>query len=168
MVSTDTEASLSPLDSTNRTGANRPHAGSYPTRLEGSEDPLNWSPRNKWPSTVIVVLMTATIAFCSSIHTAAITSIAVYFECSRTVSTLGVTTFLIGFASGPLLFAPLSEVYGRNIIYRVTLLLFALFNIGCALSPNVAALLVFRFLCGFFGSPTGILVLPHGDLRVRR
>lgn len=99
--------------------------------------------------------MTAIVAFCSSIHTAAITAVANDLDCSTTVSTLGVSTFLIGFASGPLLFAPLSEMYGRNPIYRITFLLFAVFNLGCALSPNIASLLVFRFLCGFFGSPTG-------------
>ena len=55
--------------------------------------------------------MTATIAFCSSIYTAAIESIADHYGCSRIVSTLGVTTFLLGFAIGPLLFAPLSEVW---------------------------------------------------------
>jgi len=99
--------------------------------------------------------MTATIAFCSSIHTAAISNIAEDLGCSRTIATLGVSTFLLGFASGPLIFAPLSEVYGRNPVYRTTLALFVLFNLGCALSPNIAALLVFRFLCGFFGSPTG-------------
>lgn len=27
-------------------------------------------------------------------------------------------------------------------------------NLGCALSPNIAALLVFRFIAGFFGSPS--------------
>jgi MFS family permease len=99
--------------------------------------------------------MTATIAFCSSIHTAAISSVAEYFDCSQTVSTLGVSTFLLGFGSGPLIFAPLSEIYGRNPIYRITLFIFVIFNLACALSPNIAALLAFRFLCGFFGSPTG-------------
>lgn len=43
---------------------------------------------------------------------------------------------------------------GRNTVYRTTLLLFVLFQLGCALSPNIAALLVFRFFSGFFGSPT--------------
>ncbi|KAK8021495.1 MFS multidrug transporter [Apiospora arundinis] len=122
--------------------------------LDHNESPLNFSPARKWTCTIIVVFMTATIAFCSSIHTAAISSIAEDLNCSRTVATLGVSTFLLGFASGPLIFAPLSEVYGRNPVYRTTLALFVLFNLGCALSPNIAALLVFRFLCGFFGSPT--------------
>lgn len=61
--------------------------------------------------TGILVLMTATIAFCSSIYTAAIPSISHAYGCSSTVATLGITTFPLGFASGPLLFAPLSEVW---------------------------------------------------------
>ena len=61
--------------------------------------------------TGIVVTMTATVAFCSSIYTAAIDVIADHYKCSRIVSTLGVTTFLLGFATGPLLFAPLSEIW---------------------------------------------------------
>lgn len=104
--------------------------------------------------TGILVLMTATIAFCSSIYTAAIPSISHAYGCSSTVATLGITTFLLGFASGPLLFAPLSEVWGRNTIFRVVLGLFVLFQIGCALAPNVASMIVFRFFSGFFGSPT--------------
>ncbi|KAH3016553.1 hypothetical protein KXW60_007425 [Aspergillus fumigatus] len=98
--------------------------------------------------------MTATIAFCSSIYTAAIPSISHAYGCASTVATLGITTFLLGFASGPLLFAPLSEVWGRNTIFRVVLGLFVLFQIGCALAPNVASMIVFRFFSGFFGSPT--------------
>ena len=61
--------------------------------------------------TFIIVMMTATIAFCSSIYASAIQAIADDFHCSRLVSTLGITTFLLGFASGPLVFAPLSEVW---------------------------------------------------------
>ncbi|KAF2111074.1 major facilitator superfamily domain-containing protein [Lophiotrema nucula] len=98
--------------------------------------------------------MTACITFDSSIHVTAIKGVSASFSCSKTVATLGLTTFLIGFATGPLLFAPLSEVFGRTIIFRVTLGLFVVFNVGCALAPNVESLLVFRFLCGFFGSPT--------------
>ena len=43
---------------------------------------------------------------------------------------------------------------GRNSVFRATLGCFVLFQLGCALAPNMAALLVFRFCAGFFGSPT--------------
>jgi MFS family permease len=97
------------------------------------------------------------MAFASSIHTAAVSSIAEDLNCSGTVAILGVSTYLIGFGTGPLIFAPLSEICGRNSIYRVTFLLFFLFNLGCALSPNIGALLTLRFLSGFFGSPAGMI-----------
>ena len=123
-------------------------------KLDPDEMPVNWPARKKWSSTIVVVLMTTIITFCSSIHAAAIGGVAKSFGCSKTVSTLGVTTFLIGFATGPLLFAPLSEVWGRSLVFRITFFLFFCFNLGCALAPNIAALLILRFLSGFFGSPT--------------
>jgi len=126
-----------------------------PIKLEPHENPISWSATKKWSATIVIVLMTATITFSSSIHASAIGGVSKEFECSRTVATLGVTTFLLGFATGPLLFAPLSEVWGRSLVFRITLGLFFCFNLGCALAPNVAALLALRFFCGFFGSPTG-------------
>lgn len=128
---------------------------SPPMKLEPHENPVNWPATRKWSATIVIVLMTATITFSSSIHASAIGGVSKEFGCSRTVATLGVTTFLLGFATGPLLFAPLSEVWGRSLVFRITLGLFFCFNLGCALAPNVVALLVLRFLCGFFGSPTG-------------
>lgn len=133
-------------------------------KLEPEENPFNWPARKKWSATVVIVFMTANITFCSSIHTAAIPGVARTFQCSPTIATLGVTTFLIGFASGPMLFAPLSEALGRNPVFRITMFLFFCFNIGCALSPNLPSLLILRFLCGFFGSPVGgsISKFMHG------
>ncbi|KAL4919797.1 putative MFS transporter [Aspergillus aurantiobrunneus] len=122
-------------------------------QLEDQESPRFWPATRKWICTSILVLMTAMIAFCSSIYTAAIPSITEEYGCSSIVATLGITTFLLGFGSGPLLFAPLSEIWGRNKIFRVVLGLFVLVQIGCALAPNVASMIVFRCLAGFFGSP---------------
>lgn len=123
-------------------------------RLEHHELPTNWPALKKWSATLVIVLMTASITFASSIHTAAIDGVSQSFNVSKTLATLPVTTFLLGFATGPLLFAPLSEVLGRTLIFRVVLGIFCCFNLGCALAPNVEALLVLRFLCGFFGAPT--------------
>ncbi|KAK7190218.1 hypothetical protein DPSP01_006750 [Paraphaeosphaeria sporulosa] len=123
-------------------------------QLEPDEMPTNWRASKKWSATLIIVLMTANITFASSIHTAAIMGVSEAFHVSETVATLPVTTFLLGFATGPLLFAPLSEVLGRTLIFRVVLGLFICFNLACALSPNIYALLILRFLCGFFGAPS--------------
>ncbi|GME22602.1 mfs multidrug transporter [Neofusicoccum parvum] len=149
-----TDPALAPIPCTSTSHDGQPSRETSNIQLDETEEPLSWPASKKWLCTIVVVAMTATIGFCSSIHTAAIADIAKSFNCSRTVATLGVSTFLLGFATGPLIFGPLSEVWGRNAIYRSVLLLFVLSNIGCALAPNISALLVFRFLCGFFGSPT--------------
>jgi MFS family permease len=60
--------------------------------------------------------------------------------------------FLLGFGSGPLLLAPLSETFGRRPIYVVCFTVFAIMQIPCALATNISMLIGFRFLSGFFGS----------------
>lgn len=66
---------------------------------------------------------------------------------------LPATTYLIGFVLGPLVFAPLSEQYGRRPVLISTLFLYILFTLGTALSPNWPAFLIFRFLSGTFAAP---------------
>lgn len=43
--------------------------------------------------------------------------------------------------------------WGRNPVYIVGLALFVLFQIPPIAGDNIAVVLVFRFLAGFFGSP---------------
>ena len=56
--------------------------------------------------------------------------------------------FLIGYVFGPLLFSPLSEMYGRRIILIITFAGYTAFTLGCAMAPTWPALLIFRFLVG--------------------
>ncbi|KAJ6630179.1 major facilitator superfamily domain-containing protein, partial [Mycena sp. CBHHK59/15] len=62
------------------------------------------------------------------------------------------TLIRLGFAAGPLLLGPASELYGRRAVYTVTGLCYSAFSIGVAFAPNAAGLLVFRFFAGFFGA----------------
>lgn len=61
---------------------------------------------------------------------------------------------------GPLFLAPLSEIYGRRIVLSCANWFFVVWQIGCALSPNIAALIVFRLLAGIGGS--GCITLGAG------
>lgn len=70
---------------------------------------------------------------------------------STMTATFVVSVFVLGFAFGPLLIAPLSEIYGRNPVYHVCNVLFVCFSLGCALATNMAMLIAFRFLSGFAG-----------------
>jgi multidrug resistance protein len=66
---------------------------------------------------------------------------------------LPASLYLVGFVFGPLVFAPLSESYGRKRVLVTGYILFLIFTMACALSPNWVAFLIFRFLAGTSASP---------------
>ena len=70
------------------------------------------------------------------------------------VGSLAVTIYILGFALGPLILAPMSEMYGRLMIYHVCNTIYISFTIGCAFSTNISMFLAFRFFAGSAGSAT--------------
>jgi MFS family permease len=73
------------------------------------------------------------VAHCS---TAGIPDIAAEFGTTDLIATLGITTYVLGFAFGPLFWAPMSEARGRRPVYLVSWFLFTVFQIPCALAKN--------------------------------
>lgn len=71
---------------------------------------------------------------------------------NENMATFVVSVYVLGFAFGPLLAAPMSEIYGRAPCYNVANLLFIVFTVATALSKNMGMLIAFRFLMGFAGS----------------
>ena len=68
------------------------------------------------------------------------------------LGSLVVSVYLLGFAAGPLLIAPLSELYGRMPLYHICNTLFAILTVGCALAPSLNSEIGLRFLQGCAGS----------------
>ncbi len=66
---------------------------------------------------------------------------------------LPASVFLVGLVFGPLIFAPLSEAYGRKPILLSAFTGFVLSTMSSALAPTWASFLIFRFLSGTFGAP---------------
>ncbi|KAJ5427219.1 MFS general substrate transporter [Penicillium sp. CMV-2018d] len=66
------------------------------------------------------------------------------------------------FLVGPIVWAPLSEEFGRRVIAITTFPLFTIFTMACALAPTWASFLVFRLFTGIFGS--AIVALGPGIL----
>ena len=72
------------------------------------------------------------------------------------------TIYILGYAFGPLVIAPLSELYGRLIVYIVCSLSFLALTIACALANSLSALIVFRLCAGIAAS--GPLALGPGTI----
>lgn len=72
---------------------------------------------------------------------------------------------MLGYASGPLVFAPLSELYGRRLPIIIGAFAFAVFNIGVAVAKDVQTLMICRFFAGWFGSaPLAIVGATFADM----
>ncbi|KAF2222070.1 major facilitator superfamily domain-containing protein [Elsinoe ampelina] len=70
---------------------------------------------------------------------------------SRLLSQFVVSVYVFGFAIGPLIVSPMSEVYGRYPVYIVGYIGFIGFTVGCGLATSMPMLIVFRFFAGCFG-----------------
>ncbi|BCS05599.1 MFS transporter [Aspergillus luchuensis] len=97
-------------------------------------------------------MSTLSVAFASSAYSGDLSAICHYFGVSDEATTLGLSLYVLGFAIGPLLWAPLSEAFGRRIMFLTTFSLFAILNIAAAVSANFASLIVLRALAGTFGA----------------
>ncbi|KAH9908628.1 major facilitator superfamily domain-containing protein [Xylariomycetidae sp. FL2044] len=128
--------------------------------------PLNFAKARKWVIAWSLALITFMSPLSSSILSPAIADISTEFH--NTAGTKGafpVSIYLLGYAIGPLVLAPLSEVYGRRPILTGANIFFCLWQVGCALAPSLDSLIAFRFLAGVGGS--GCLTLGGaiiGDL----
>ena len=71
----------------------------------------------------------------------------------------------VGYAFGPLVWAPISEVYGRRWSMLPPVFVLGLFSIGTAVSKNAASVFITRFLGGLFGSaPISNVSAALGDI----
>ncbi|CDM38175.1 hypothetical protein DTO013E5_8720 [Penicillium roqueforti] len=118
-------------------------------------NPRNWSLWKKRFVTFQICLYTFAIYSGSSIYVPAEPQIMEHFQVSQTKASLGLALYVLGYGLGPLLFSPLSEVplYGRNIPYITSLIIFVMLCVPTALVDNYTGLMVLRLLQGFFGSP---------------
>ncbi len=73
---------------------------------------------------------------------------------STTVSLLPYSLYILGIAFGPIIAAPLSEMYGRRPVYLYSVPLFAAFIAGAGASSNITSLVLCRMFAGFFASPS--------------
>ncbi|KAF5010993.1 hypothetical protein FDECE_2863 [Fusarium decemcellulare] len=115
-------------------------------------NPMGWSTFMRWFITVTAALATLAVTLVSSAYTGGITGIIAEFDISSEVATLGVSLFVLGFAIGPVLWAPLSEVFGRQVLFITTYAAFMAFNAGCISARNAETLITLRFFAGIFGS----------------
>lgn len=123
--------------------------------FEGPDDPyrpLNWGFKKKAVTTVLYGLTTMGATWASSIYSTGTNQIAEEFGVSAEVSTLGTALLLFGLGLGPLVWAPLSEVFGRKPAVLAPYFIAGIMSFGTATAKDLQTIMLTRFFCGFFGS----------------
>jgi MFS family permease len=115
-------------------------------------NPMGFDTRLKWLYTVIVAFATFAVSLASSAYAGSIGEVLKEFDVSEEVATLGVSFFVLGFAVGPLLWAPLCELIGRQVVFLITFFSLSAFCAGAVGSQNIWTLIILRFFAGSFGS----------------
>ncbi|KAF5988537.1 major facilitator superfamily transporter [Fusarium bulbicola] len=113
---------------------------------------MDFSARKKWLITGLHAIATLAVAFVSTAYSGGLTSILLEFQVSTEIVILGISMFVLGFAIGPLFWAPLSELCGRQIPFFISYMALTAFNAGAAGATTMAALIALRFFAGSFGS----------------
>ncbi|MCJ1317415.1 hypothetical protein MMC15_002739 [Xylographa vitiligo] len=133
---------------------------------DGPNDPMkavNWSKKRKWGTIACLSAMTFITPLASSMFAPGVPQVLLDFNSDDALlGSFVVSVYILGYATGPLIVAPLSELYGRRWVYHTTNVLFVIFTIACAVASNLNMLIGFRFLAGCAGS--AVLTMGGGTV----
>ncbi|KAJ9502622.1 hypothetical protein H2202_001743 [Exophiala xenobiotica] len=133
-------------------------------RVATFESPFDFPAWRKWIMTTLLGGMAAAITFGSSVWSSTIPVTSKQFDVSETVAVLGVSLYVLGFALGPIVWGPLSELKGRRLPMFSGFFIWALLQIPVGVANNLPAILACRLLAGCFGAaPMTLISAVYAD-----
>ncbi|KAI9369549.1 major facilitator superfamily domain-containing protein [Aspergillus egyptiacus] len=145
-----------------------PDPEAFVVEFDGADDPLhpyNWSLVRRIFLVCLLSYSTFANSFTSAVFSAAIADVTEEFHIGTEVGSLGVTLFVLGFAAGPVAWAPMSEVIGRRVPVCAGVFGCGVFTIACATAKDVQTIMLSRFFAGLFAaSPLSIVPAVFADL----
>ncbi|ODV82059.1 putative transporter [Suhomyces tanzawaensis NRRL Y-17324] len=132
-----------------------PDRAPYAVSFDGPDDPThpqNYSPFRKALYTFCVAYNALCLTVGSAMFSQAAPAIEKIFHIGPATATLGTSLYVMGFASGPIMFGPLSELYGRKSPLLVGAVGFTLFSFAVATAKDIQTIMICRFFTGFIGS----------------
>ncbi|KAI9867122.1 MAG: hypothetical protein M1813_009400 [Trichoglossum hirsutum] len=145
-----------------------PEREEYVVEFDGEGDKRhaqNWPLSKKFYIALILGYTTFVVAFASSIFSTATFAIGHQFHVSAEVGLLGLCLYVLGFATGPTLWAPLSELQGRRLPLVIAMFGFSVFQVAVAAGKDLQTVLLCRFWGGFFGAaPLSVVAAIFADM----
>lgn len=155
------EAALKCTDPLPTMGGGKPYPPMLPDRdpyavawdePEDEEYPLNWPLHKKISACLSSVVATFAVVVGSAFFAESAYPLMELYHVGWTVAVLGVSLFIFGFASGPVVWGPLSELYGRKPILMISVFGYMCFCFAVGSAQDIQTVMICRFFAGFVGA----------------
>lgn len=107
---------------------------------------------NKHHLTIIAALLAMVGPFTIDAYLPSFPAIEAAFGISRAVLSQSLAVYLVAFAISTLFWGPLADRIGRRLVILISLSLYALASVGCALAEQSSSFMLFRVLQGLAAS----------------
>lgn len=138
-----------------------PEKNLYEIGFDGADDPEhphNWQLRTKVLYSCIVGLCAFSVSMGSAMFASAGPVVGEVYHVGPTVTALGTSLFVFGFASGPVIWGPMSETFGRKPILIISSFGYVCFCFATGTSKDIQAIMICRFFEGFVGAAPLVVV----------
>lgn len=116
-------------------------------------NPLNLPTPTRWFIAFLNAFATLALTFASSAYASSVPDLERRLAVPSETAFLGTSLFVLGFAIGPLVWAPLSESLGRRAVFLATYGAFVLLNLAATLAAdNIVAIVACRAAGGMLGA----------------
>lgn len=102
--------------------------------------------------TVMAALLSMIGPFSIDTYLPSFPDIEIEFAVSRAVLSQSLSVYLVAFAFSTLFWGPVADRYGRRLVIMVSMLIYTLGSIGCALADSMETLLLMRIMQGLAAS----------------
>lgn len=125
-----------------------------------------------------LILLLGALAACGPLsidmYLPSLPALAIAFGTTAAAAQITLTSFMLGFSLGMLVYGPLSDAYGRRPILLGGVILYAIASAGCAMSYSIDSLVLLRFLQALGAGSASVLAraiardahAPHDAARV--
>lgn len=114
--------------------------------------PYNYPFYKKALYVTTVGFSTFSLSMGSAMFASAASELKQIFHIGTSVAALPTALFILGFAAGPVIYGPMSELVGRKPVLALSTLGYVCFEFGTAAAKDLQTIMICRFFAGFIGS----------------
>ena len=132
-----------------------PDRNPYCVAFNGVDDPYhphNYPVRRKIIYCISVGLASLSVAMGSAMFSQGTNELKEIYHIGTSVAALATSLFVFGFAAGPVVYGPMSELFGRKPIMVISCLGYVSFLFGVATAKDLQTIMLCRFFAGLVGS----------------